>query len=138
MRLALALCVVASSAVAESNNLALTLPNPPMNYQSDRFRAGNLDCSNAVGGGVNLEFGVTGVVNNVGGTFSSSGNLAQGKDVGLYARVVIPLDKPKSRINCDDLYQVELAQRRLEIQQLRNELEALKNLQQTGGMDFEN
>ena len=138
MRLALALCVVASSAVAESNNLALTLPNPPMNYQSDRFRAGNLNCSNAVGGGVNLEFGVTGVVNNVGGTFSSSGNLAQGKDVGLYARVVIPLDKPKSRINCDDLYQVELAQRRLEIQQLRNELEALKNLQQTGGMDFEN
>jgi len=138
MRLALTLCVVASSAVAESNNLALTLPNPPMNYQSDRFRAGNLDCSNAVGGGVNLEFGVTGVVNNVGGTFSSSGNLAQGKDVGLYARVVIPLDKPKSRINCDDLYQVELAQRRLEIQQLRNELEALKNLQQTGGMDFEN
>jgi hypothetical protein len=138
MRLALALCVVASSAVAESNNLALSLPNPPMNYQSDRFRAGNLDCSNAVGGGVNLEFGVTGVVNNVGGTFSSSGNLAQGKDVGLYARVVIPLDKPKSRINCDDLYQVELAQRRLEIQQLRNELEALKNLQQTGGMDFEN
>jgi hypothetical protein len=138
MRLALALCVVASSAVAESNNLALTLPNPPMNYQSDRFRAGNLDCSNAVGGGVNLEFGVTGVVNNVGGTFSTSGNLAQGKDVGVYARVVIPLDKPKSRINCDDLYQVELAQRRLEIQQLRNELEALKNLQQTGGMDFEN
>ena len=138
MRLALTLCVVASSAVAESNNLALSLPNPPMNYQSDRFRAGNLDCSNAVGGGVNLEFGVTGVVNNVGGTFSSSGNLAQGKDVGLYARVVIPLDKPKSRINCDDLYQVELAQRRLEIQQLRNELDALKNLQQTGGMDFEN
>jgi len=138
MRLALALCVVASSAVAESNNLALSLPNPPMNYQSDRFKAGNLDCSNAVGGGVNLEFGVTGVVNNVGGTFSTSGNLSQGKDVGVYARVVIPLDKPKSRINCDDLYQVELAQRRLEIQQLRNELEALKNLQQTGGMDFEN
>lgn len=138
MRLALALCVVASSALAESNNLALTLPNPPMNYQSDRFRAGNLDCSNAVGGGVNLEFGVTGVVNNVGGTFNPSSFGHQSKDVGLYARVVIPLDKPKSRINCDDLYQVELAQRRLEIQQLRNELEALKNLQQSGGMDFEN
>lgn len=138
MRLALALCVVASSAVAESNNLALTLPNPPMNYQSDRFRAGNLDCSNAVGGGVNLEFGVTGVLNNVGNSVDMYQNPLQSKDVGLYARVVIPLDKPKSRINCDDLYQVELAQRRLEIQQLRNELEALKNLQQTGGMDFEN
>ena len=138
MRLALALCVVASSAVAESTNLALTLPNPPMNYQSDRFRAGNLDCSNAVGGGVNLEFGVTGVLNNVGNSVDIYQNPLQSKDLGVYARVVIPLDKPKSRINCDDLYQVELAQRRLEIQQLRNELEALKNLQQTGGMDFEN
>ena len=57
----------------------------------------------------------------------------------MYARIVIPLDKPKSRINCDDLYQVELAQRRLEIQQLRNELEELKNLQNAGGeMEFEN
>jgi hypothetical protein len=109
-----------------------------MNYQSDRFRAGNLDCSNAVGGGVNLEFGVTGVLNNVGNSVDMYQNPLQSKDLGVYARVVIPLDKPKSRINCDDLYQVELAQRRLEIQQLRNELEALKNLQQTGGMDFEN
>ena len=63
----------------------------------------------------------------------------RGKDVGVYARIVIPLDKPRSRINCDDLYQIELAQRRLEIQKLRNELEALKNLQNAnGGMDFEN
>jgi hypothetical protein len=138
MRLALAFCCIASSAIADSSTLSLALPNPPMNYQSDRFRAGNLDCSNAVGGGTNLEFGVTGVVSNVGGTFSTSGLSQQGKDIGVYARVVIPLDKPKSRINCDDLYQVELSQRRLEIQQLRNELEELKNLQQTGNMDFEN
>ena len=137
MRLALALCCMAGSAMADSSTLSLALPNPPMNYQSDRFRAGNLDCSNAVGGGTNLEFGVTGVVSNVGGTFSQLGSTQQSKDVGVYARLVIPLDKPKSRINCDDLYQVELAQRRLEIQQLRNELEAIKDLQK-GGMEFEN
>jgi|TARA_R110002073_G_scaffold93126_2_gene217751 hypothetical protein len=103
-----------------------------MNYQSDSFRSGNLDCSNAVGGGVNLEFGTTGVL-------SGLNTSDRGKDVGVYARIVIPLDKPRSRINCDDLYQIELAQRRLEIQKLRNELEALKNLQNAnGGMDFEN
>ena len=138
MRLALAFCCMASSAIADSSTLSLALPNPPMNYQSDRFRAGNLDCSNAVGGGTNLEFGVTGVLSNVGDSINYYGSTPQSKDLGVYARVVIPLDKPKSRINCDDLYQVELAQRRLEIQQLRNELEALNNLQQSGGMDFEN
>jgi len=139
MRLAVILSLIASTAGADSSTLALSLPNPPMNYQSDRFKAGNLDCSNAVGGGTNLEFGVTGVVSNFGGSFNST--TPQGKDIGLYARVVIPLDKPRSRINCDDLYQVELAQRRLEIQQLRNELDQLKTLQEAGirnGMEFEN
>tara|TARA_R100000541_G_scaffold57622_1_gene67904 strand:+ start:2271 stop:2687 length:417 start_codon:yes stop_codon:yes gene_type:complete len=138
MRLALALCCISGSVFAQSNNLSLSLPSPPMNYQSDRFRAGNLDCSNAVGGGTNLEFGVTGVLNNVGSSIDIYGNSLQSKDLGVYARLVIPLDKPKARINCDDLYQVELAQRRLEIQMLRDELEQLKNLQFSSETGFEN
>jgi hypothetical protein len=138
MRLALVICMMSSSVFAQSNNLSLSLPSPPMNYQSDRFRAGNLDCSNAVGGGTNLEFGVTGVLNNVGNSIDIYGNSLQSKDLGVYARLVIPLDKPKARINCDDLYQVELAQRRLEIQMLRDELEQLKNLQFSSETGFEN
>jgi|TARA_R110000744_G_scaffold312201_1_gene419563 hypothetical protein len=136
MRLALALTLLASSAIAESSSLALTLPNPPMNYQSDTFSSGNLRCSNAVGGATSLEFGVMGNINNVGRSFSTT-NAGQSKDIGVYTRIVIPLDKPRSRINCDDLYKVELTQRKLEIQMLRNELEALKDLQK-GGMEFEN
>lgn len=125
-------------AYADSSSVALQLPSPPMNYQSDRFRAGNLDCSNAIGGGTTLEWGVTGVLNNVG-----NNTIGQEKDIGLYARIVIPLDKPRTRINCDDLYQLELTQRRLEVQMLRAELKALQNLQQggeagDGGMEFEN
>ncbi len=128
--------ISAIQALSDSSSLAVQLPSPPMNYQSDRFRAGNLDCSNAIGGGTTLEWGVTGVVSN-------SGNVGQGKDIGLYARFVIPLDKPRSRINCDDLYQLELTQRRLEVQMLRAELQALQRLQEggeagDGGMEFEN
>ena len=132
MRLAFALCVMASSAVADSSSLALSLPNPPMNYQSDSFSTGSLRCSNAVGGGVNLEYGVTGVL-------SGLDTNSRGKDIGVYARIVIPLDKPKARINCNDLYRIELTQRRLDVQKLRDELEELKNLQRVGGdMEFEN
>lgn len=123
---------------ADSSSVALQLPSPPMNYQSDRFRAGNLDCSNAIGGGTTLEWGVTGVLNNFG-----NNTIGQEKDIGLYARIVIPLDKPRSRINCDDLYQLELTQRRLEVQMLRAELQAMQKLQESGqtedgGMEFEN
>ena len=132
MRLALAFCVLSSSVVADNSSLSLALPSPPMNYQSDSFSTGSTRCSNAVGGGVNLEYGVTGVL-------SGLDTNSRGKDIGVYARIVIPLDKPKSRINCDDLYQIELAQRRLEIQKLRDEIEALRNLQNAGGeMEFEN
>lgn len=132
MRLVAALCLLSSSAVADNSSLSLALPSPPMNYQSDSFSTGSMRCSNAVGGGVNLEYGVTGVL-------SGLNTMNKGKDIGVYARIVIPLDKPKARINCDDLYQIELAQRRLEIQKLRDELEQLKNLQRGGGeMEFEN
>ena len=129
MRLAVFFYLLASSVCADNSSLGLSLPSPPINGQSDSFQANNLRCSNAVGGGVNLEYGITGVLS---GLETSS----RGKDIGVYARIVIPLDKPKSRIHCDDLYQVELAQRRLEIQKLRDELEQLKNLQDD--MDFEN
>ena len=130
MKLAILLSIIGSAAIAESSSLALTLPNPPMNYQSDRFRSGNLDCSNAVGGGINLEYGVTGVL-------SGLDTINQGKDLGIYARIVIPLDRPRSRINCDDLYRVELTQRKLEIQMLQEELKAMRDLQATS-MEFEN
>ena len=132
MRIALTFCLLASSAFADNSSLSLALPGPPVNYQSDSFSTGNMRCSNAVGGGVNLEYGVTGVL-------SGLNTDSRGKDIGVYARIVIPLDKPKARINCDDLYQIELTQRRLEIQKLRDELEELKNLQRAGGeMEFEN
>ena len=132
MRLALVLCVISSSVAADSNSLSLALPSPPMNYQSDSFSTGSTRCSNAVGGGINLEYGVTGVI-------SGLDTNSRGRNIGVYARVVIPLDKPKSRINCDDLYQLELTQRRLEIQKLRDEIEQLKNLQISDGeMEFEN
>ena len=53
------------SAVAQNNSLNLQLPSGPTSYQSDKFRAGDLDCSNAIGGGTNIEVGVTGIINDV-------------------------------------------------------------------------
>lgn len=131
-RAAIALCLSAPElALAQSNALNLQLPAAPTSYQSDSFRAGNLDCKNAIGGGTNLEFGVTGLINNVGNDFDAlNPSLNQSRDVGVYARIVIPLDKPKERINCNTLYQLELTQRRLEIMKLQQELQQLRELQE--------
>ena len=123
------LLLVCSTAWSQSNSLNLQLPSGNTNYQSDKFRAGELDCSNAIGGGTNVEFGVTGIINN-------PQEVTQTKDIGVYARIVIPLDAPKERINCNTLYELELQKKRLEVQKLQQDLDTLRNLQ--NGKGFEN
>ena len=118
---------------ADNSSLNLQLPSGSQNYQSDRFRAGDLDCSNAIGGSTNLEFGVTGIINNA--NAMSTDVTEQTKDIGVYARIIMPLDGPKQRINCNTLYELELKKKRLEVQQLKRELDQLRKLSNGG---FEN
>ena len=140
-KLALLLMLVcATNAYADGSSLNLALPSSPSTYGQDSIRAGDLDCKNAIGGATQLEFGVTGIVNNATSPFSSSNDMLnpQTKDIGVYARIVIPLDGPKERINCNSLYQLELRKKRLEVLKLQQELEALKRLNASGGTSFEN
>ena len=125
------LIVIGSAKVlADSSSLNLQLPNAGGTYGTDSIRAGDLDCSNSIGGATNFELGVTGIVNNAVSPFESEDPTnPQTKDLGLYARIVIPLDAPKERINCNTLYQLELQRRRLEVQKLREELNNLRRLQ---------
>jgi len=132
---AVALALCSAVALADSSSLNLQMPNGASNHQSDKFRAGDLDCSNAIGGGTNLEFGVTGIINNATGPFESSSSInPETKDIGVYARIIMPLDGPKERINCNTLYQLELQKKRLEVQQLRQEIINLQRL----NSEFEN
>jgi hypothetical protein len=133
---AVALMFVCTGALAQ-NSLSLQMPYGYSNYQSDKFRAGDLDCSNAIGGETNVEFGVTGIVNNANSVFSSADpNQPRSKDIGVYARIIVPFGNVPERINCNSLYQLELTKKRIEVEKLEAELKALKNLQD--GKKFEN
>lgn len=126
--------LLSNAAYAESSSLNLQLPSPSGNYSSDKFRAGELDCSNSIGGSTNFEFGVTGIIEDYNSPLSNSSGSST-KDVGVYARVIVPLDGPKERINCNTLYQLELKKKRLEIQRLEAELRKLQELSNSGGTD---
>jgi hypothetical protein len=122
------------AAMADSSSLNLQLPNAGSSYGTDKIRAGDFECSAAIGGATNFEIGATGIVNNAVSPFSSENpDNPTSKDIGLYARIVIPLDAPRERVNCNTLYQLELERRRLEVMKLQQELENLKKLQ--GGFD---
>jgi len=117
----------ASPAFADNSAIGLQLPNAGTTYGEDSIRAGDLDCKNAIGGATQLEFGITGVIDNYESPFGSR-NLDSSRDIGVYARIVIPLDKPRERINCNSLYELELRKKRLEVLQLQEELEQLRRL----------
>jgi hypothetical protein len=124
-----------STAHAENSSLNLQLPSAQSPYGQDSIRAGELDCKNAIGGATQFEFGVTGIIDNYNSPFKG-GSGDSTKDVGVYARIVIPLDAPKERINCNSLYELELRKKRIEVLKLQEELEALKKMNQSS--NFEN
>tara|TARA_Y100000389_G_scaffold135797_1_gene133329 strand:+ start:3535 stop:3957 length:423 start_codon:yes stop_codon:yes gene_type:complete len=134
----LAVILSPAYALADNSGIGLSLPGASQSYGQDSIRAGDLDCKNSIGGATTFEFGVTGVIDNYSSPFGEPDYGNEEKDVGLYARIVIPLDKPRERINCNSLYQLELRKKRLEVLKLQQELEALRRLNAEGGVEFEN
>jgi len=130
------LLFLCSTAWSDSSSLNLNLPSSPQSYASDRIRSGTLDCQNAIGSSTNVEFGVVGFIDNGydSSPFASTQrdmNYPQVRtnDVGVYARINIPIGAPKERINCNTLYQLELEKKRMEVAKLKQEIANLRNLQ---------
>ena len=132
----LVLLLLSSQVIADSSSMSFSIPSMSTVSGSDSIRAGDLDCKNAIGGSTNFEIGMTGVINNaVVPIIGKEGNDPQTKDIGLYARLIIPLDAPNERINCNTLYQLELQRRRLEVERLKQEIEYLRQLQNDGAFN---
>jgi hypothetical protein len=116
--------VISVFADSTSNSLSLSLPNSGTNYQSDSFRSGDLDCTNAIGSATNIEFGLTSIIQ--GGTAENSRKTG---DIGIYSKITIPLGKrAKSRIDCNRLYELELQKKQLEVMKLKQEINRLREL----------
>ena len=132
----LVLLLLSSQVIADSSSMSFSIHSISSVSGSDSIRAGDLDCKNAIGGSTNFEIGMTGVINNaVVPIIGKEGNDPQTKDIGLYARLIIPLDAPNERINCNTLYQLELQRRRLEVERLKQEIEYLRQLQNDGAFN---
>lgn len=131
---------LSSFAFAQSS-LNLAIPQSTQSFQSDRVRAGDVECSMAIAAPTNVEFGVVGILNQ-NDPFSQTQFMADPtswqysdrfvRDVGVYGRINIPIGGPKERLNCNELYKIELEIKRLELVKLRREVQQLQ------AMKFEN
>ena len=124
----LLIIIIPTSIFADtSSSLNLSLPGTSQSFQSDRFRSGDLDCSNAIGSATQLEYGVTGIINQ-GNNYNSNNDFM--RDIGVYARITIPLGKTaNSRIDCNELYELELRKKQLEVMRLESEINRLRQLE---------
>jgi len=133
--LMIALLLLPGVSRADSSSLNLNLPSSPQSYASDRIRSGTVDCQNAIGSSTNVEFGVVGFIDNGYSNNPYSSNMqdftqpsVRTNDIGVYARINIPIGAPKERINCNTLYQLELEKKRMEVFKLKQEIANLRNL----------
>ena len=133
----LMMMIMVSKSYADSSSLNLNIPSSPQSYQSDRIRADNVECSMAIGSSTNVEFGVVGIINQNDPFNNMNGNSIDPsmynnndlvKDVGVYAKITIPIGAPKERLNCNTLYKLELEKKRLEVMKLKQEILNLKTL----------
>ena len=133
----------AGSANAQSGSLNLAIPQSPQSFQSDRVRAGDVECSAAIGSSTNLDFGVVGIMDQnepwdqyrIGnGSFVDPNRTVLPynddfmRNVGVYARITVPIGAPKERLNCNALYKLELEKKRLEVMRLQQEIVNLRKL----------
>jgi len=95
-----------------------TLPQIPVPYGSDQVRAADgTTCQSAVGGdGSFVDFGAIGTPPTSDVDESAS----------VYARVVIPLGRKPKRIDCSQLYELEIARLRYELELARMGMNGLQ------------
>ena len=126
-----ALLLLCTQGMAESTSMSLSLPGSSSSNGNDSVSMDQMKCANSISGGTLFEVGMTGVINNAIAPLigKQDPNNPQSKDIGLYARIIIPLDGPAERINCNSLYQLMLQKQRLEMTKLRQEINLLKEMQ---------
>ena len=124
------------AAWGQNTGINVAIPQTPQSFQSDRVRAGDVECSAAIGSSTNVEFGVVGILNQqdpIYGLANQDPNFNYNtdeflRDVGVYGRITIPIGAPKQRLNCNALYQLELEKKRLEVMKLQQEIVNLRQL----------
>ena len=127
-----------SHAAWGQGSLNLNIPQASGTHGTDKIRAGNVDCQNSIGSGTNFEFGVVGIIEQGDEMFKPQIQTYEDqefRDVGVYARINIPIGGPKERINCNTLYQLELTKKRLEVEKLQREVQQLRELQFTDDVE---
>lgn len=130
MRHLLFIVFIAAPTVVLAQSLSLNLPSAPDTNGRDSIRGPDIDCSASIDSATKFELGVIFSNSDYDKADDFDRFIDETNDsAGLYARIVMPLGgKPKSRLDCNRLYELELERRQLEIRSLKMQVRQLENL----------
>ena len=112
------------------SQVSVQLPSTISNGARDRIvTPERFECENSLSGKAQLEYGVAASNSATENVFNLP-NTNQGKNVTIYGKLIVPIGGPKSRIDCNRLFDLEVRRRELELklleQQLRPELSGFR------------
>lgn len=97
--------------------VSVQLPATVNNGARDRIvTPERFECENSLSGKAQLEYGVAASNGDSTSVYNTSNTT--GKTVTVYGKIIIPIGGPKSRIDCNELYELEVKRRKLEIKLL--------------------
>lgn len=111
------LCVCSLS-ISANAQVSVQLPSTSANVARDRIvTPERFECENALGGKAQVEYGVAASNSQNNNNFQATPPTG-GNNVTVYGKIVIPIGGPKSRIDCNRLFELEVRKRELEIRLL--------------------
>ena len=105
------------STIAQSQGVSVQLPSTVNSGARDRVVSPDrFECEMAIQGKAQFEYGVA-ATNSQSNNFIGQTN-NNGTNLTAYGKIVIPIGAPKTRLDCNRLYELELRKRELEIKLL--------------------
>jgi hypothetical protein len=112
-------CACALLPIKALSQVSVQLPATNNSGARDRIvTPERFECENSLSGKAQVEYGVAASNAQTSTSFSSSVTPDAGKNITVYGKLVIPIGAPKSRIDCNRLFELEVRKRELEIKLL--------------------
>jgi hypothetical protein len=119
LRCATAILLITNTAYAQ---VSIQLPSTINSGARDRIvTPERFECENSLSGKAQIEYGVAASNAQRDNVFNTN-PADQGRALTVYGKLIVPIGGPKSRIDCNQLYELELRRRQLEIKILEQQL----------------
>lgn len=125
-----AICLLFTMTANAQIGNSLIIPQAQSYFGQDTVKMNGLECSTSVSSQKNFEAGALAAqsqYNNYNPGMYGGSTYTPATTGGVYARIVVPLDGPRNRPDCNRLFELELEKRALELEMYKKNMATPKD-----------